>query len=123
MLNMEQFLTVICAPYFFAHAQLLNSELNVGIIVDSQIWFTILYFRITISFFILVGYGHFDHFDFIQSLVHWHGLLQKLGKLLEWVSLNRKSGSSEKCKGFAFYFFGRNIYELGGDTCEDYQVK
>ena len=51
-------------------------------------------------------------FNFLISIIH-----------TEWVSLNRKSDSSEKHKDFAFYLFGRNIYELGGGTCEHYQVK
>ena len=68
VLNEEQFLTVICVPNLFAHSQLLDSELNVVIFIDSQIWFTVLYFRVTISFCIFIGYGHFDHVYFIQSL-------------------------------------------------------
>ena len=58
VLNEEQFLTVICVPNLFAHLQLLDSELNVVIFIDSQIWFTVLYFRVTISFcMFLFGMG------------------------------------------------------------------
>ena len=67
MLDKEQFLTVVSVPNLLTHVQLLNSELDVVILVDSQIWFAVFYFRVTISFLILVRYGHFDHLNFIQS--------------------------------------------------------
>ena len=69
VLNEAQFLTVICVPNLFAHSQLLDSESNVVIFIDSQIWFTVLYFRVTISFCIFIRYGHFYHFNFIQKVL------------------------------------------------------